>query len=483
MAYIRAHDTTNRRNGKPVKRYEVVFTEPVRDEMGLPVPVDPAKPTGRKKTRDRQESFATREDAEARRDELNAARHHVSAQSPSEQRRLGDQSLTVFAHRYFESLQGTVKPRYAKEVQAVYRRYVEPELGHKAVAAISAADLRRFRGALLSPRPKRSYDTRSANPARPDEMVTLARTTIKPAWECLQRILDLAVVDGATPSNPMASVKLPRNNGTANAAPNEEPFSANPLTAQQIGAVAEHIRTELRRPIDALAVTFAAFTGVRAGELQGLNAGDLTLPPTAGRDGSVRVTRTRRPVDGAWETGTPKSHKSRRTVPVDGWLADDLRAYLANVHPHGDPERDDYDADAPLFPGRYTRAGAVAADVAPQDPGAVYRWDVPLTCANVYRRCLLPALAALKLPHSRWHDLRHTFAVMSLSAGEHYMQVSKWLGHASYVTTLTVYADYIAENEGGKQAPLTRPHAEPPQQQPTPPEASNVVQLFGGRSG
>ena len=32
---------------------------------------------------------------------------------------------------------------------------------------------------------------------------------------------------------------------------------------------------------------------------------------------------------------------------------------------------------------------------------------------------------------------------MSLSAGEHYMSVSKMLGHASFVTTLTVYADYI----------------------------------------
>lgn len=107
----------------------------------------------------------------------------------------------------------------------------------------------------------------------------------------------------------------------------------------------------------------------------------------------------------------------------------------------------------------------------------MYRWDAPLTCANVYRRCLLPALAALRLPHSRWHDLRHAFAVMSLSAGEHYMQVSKWLGHASFVTTLTVYADYIAENEGGKQAPLTRPAArELPSDRLLIP-ASNVVQF------
>lgn len=36
---------------------------------------------------------------------------------------------------------------------------------------------------------------------------------------------------------------------------------------------------------------------------------------------------------------------------------------------------------------------------------------------------------------------------MNLTAGEHYMQVSKWLGHASFVLTLTTYADYITEDE------------------------------------
>lgn len=47
----------------------------------------------------------------------------------------------------------------------------------------------------------------------------------------------------------------------------------------------------------------------------------------------------------------------------------------------------------------------------------------------------------------RFHDLRHSFATMNLSAGEHYMQVSKWLGHSSFVLTLTTYADYINETE------------------------------------
>jgi integrase len=36
---------------------------------------------------------------------------------------------------------------------------------------------------------------------------------------------------------------------------------------------------------------------------------------------------------------------------------------------------------------------------------------------------------------------------MQLSAGMHFMQVSKWLGHSSFVLTLTTYADYIREDD------------------------------------
>ena len=49
------------------------------------------------------------------------------------------------------------------------------------------------------------------------------------------------------------------------------------------------------------------------------------------------------------------------------------------------------------------------------------------------------------------------------------MQVSKWLGHSSYVLTLTTYADYIPEQEA--ENPLPEPVAAPPK--------PNVVRLFG----
>ena len=32
--------------------------------------------------------------------------------------------------------------------------------------------------------------------------------------------------------------------------------------------------------------------------------------------------------------------------------------------------------------------------------------------------------------------LRHTFAALQLTAGVHFMQVSQWLGHATYSPTL-----------------------------------------------
>ena len=267
----------------------------------------------------------------------------------------------------------------------------------------------------------------------------------------LRRILDVAVVDGAIPSNPCASVSRIRTTD-----PDAEPFAPRPLTASQIAAVADHIGRVQGHPIYGLVVLFAAFTGLRAGELAGLNVGDLTLPQVPGSAGSVSVTRTRRAVRGGWETGSPKSAKSRRVVPIDAWLADDLRAYLANDHPHGEPASQAYDLNAPLFPGRFgmteplpegfsreeiepvrpkladpnarlsRRTGEPDRRYTRSDPHAPatcvapswgYKWSVPVNSAGIAKHYLEPALAALGLSRVRWHDLRHAFAVIACRRG------------------------------------------------------------------
>jgi len=59
----------------------------------------------------------------------------------------------------------------------------------------------------------------------------------------------------------------------------------------------------------------------------------------------------------------------------------------------------------------------------------------------VYKRYWLPVLAALDLPHSRWHDLRHAFAVTSL-AGEHYREALNPACHAVGVTKASAGKPY-----------------------------------------
>jgi integrase len=503
MAWITSIDS-NRRDarGRPVKRYRVEWYEIARGDDGQPVPRYPARPDGPPKRLRRQETIDTLAAAETRRNEINPK--IARGQSPAAQRDAGNRPLSHYAQAWLDGLAGQVKPRVLADYSANYRRYIAEPLGDKAVASVNAADVRRWRADLMTPRPRPAHARPKGVTNVDAELVTLSRSTVKHAFTTLRRILDVAVVDGAITANPCASV--PRTRPTD---PDAEPFSARSLTAEQIAAVADHIARVQGHPIYGLVVLFAAFTGVRAGELAGLNVGDLTLPTTPGSAGSVSVTRTRRVVRGGWGTSTPKSAKSRRVVPIDGWLVDDLRAYLANDHPHGDPASSHYDPAAPLFPGRFgmteqlpqgfsrdeiepVRARIADSDVrvsrrtgqpdrryTKADPHAPamrcapalgYRWSMPVNPAGLGKHYLAPALAALGFDRCRWHDLRHAFAVMSLSAGEHYMAVSKMLGHASYVTTLTVYADYITESDGGKAAPLRRPVAS---------SAGNVVSLRG----
>ena len=62
-----------------------------------------------------------------------------------------------------------------------------------------------------------------------------------------------------------------------------------------------------------------------------------------------------------------------------------------------------------------------------------------------------------------------------LTAGVHFIQVAKWLGHSSYVLTLTTYADYIADEEA--ENPLPEPVA------PASVDTGNVVNLYRSTAG
>lgn len=268
-------------------------------------------------------------------------------------------------------------------------------LGNRAVGTLRAIDARDYLTYLTG--------QHVGNKAR----------SIRSSWRTFAAVLDDAVFDEALPSNPAHKVTLP----TANAR-GERKFRPAFLTAAEVEALA----SRLGAPYDLLLV-FTAYTGLRRGEVAGLNLGHVRLMRTGqGWRGTVRVEQTARKAHGDWIFDTPKSERSTRDVPMPPWLAERMHHYIS-AHPFGtNPEH-------PLWPGRIL-GGAHHGDVSYER-----RWEPESFCRNLFA----PAVRASGLGHVRFHDLRHTFASLCADNGIKVERVSAWMGHSSIVITWTTY--------------------------------------------
>jgi len=193
-------------------------------------------------------------------------------------------------------------------------------------------------------------------------------------------------------------------------------------------------------------IRFMAYSGLRAGEVAGLNVGDVDI-----LRGEVVVRRTRRKVKvteqnpEGWEVHTPKSGKTRR-VPLPVWLRNDLTGYLAQ-HPRR------LDRDAPLWPGRKNGG----QERFKGGTGSI-TYAQPWERDAFYKRRFKPALAAAGLPSAvRLHDLRHTYASICASKSIPAYRVAEYLGHSSEAITRMIYTHLFAEDAAADMELLDRP--------------------------
>jgi len=318
----------------------------------------------------------------------------------------GKQRFAEWAERWYRYKQPNVKPSTARGYRSILDRSLLPALGHRQVRSLTTADVQDF-----------ILDLQECG---------LTPKTIRHHYQTLRSVLQHAARQRAISINPALDAELPTNRSTGR--PDHEPcFLTSAEVERLAGAMTEY-------PYG-LMVRFMASTGLRAGEVSGLNVGDLDLMR---RRVTVRRTRTKVKAsetnpDG-WETHVPKSGKTRH-VPVPPPLVDDLTGYLAR-HPHHTEK------DAPLWPGRENggaerfRGGA----------GAV-TYDKPWERDAFYKRQFKPALRAAGLPaRVRLHDLRHTYASISASLGIPAYRVAEYMGHASEVVTRTIYTHLFAED-------------------------------------
>lgn len=278
-----------------------------------------------------------------------------------------------------------LKPNTRDGYNRILNRHVLPAFGKQAVGRIKRQDVQKFVNQLT---------------AKPG--------TVRNVFRVLNPVLNLAVEEGLIPSNPCVGVRLPRVN-------QDDVEEMHFLSARQVTELAD----EVTQPYGLL-VNFAAYTGLRAGELAALRVKHIDL-----LHGEVYARESVSDTNGHLHYGTPKTKASRRTVPLPGFLVEELNAYL-EAHPRK--------ADALLF----------------SSPNGG-----PFRHKNFYRRHFKKAVVRLvdraewpqEMLSLRFHDLRHTYASLLIKNGEHPRMVMALLGHSSIAVTMDRYSHVFPEDK------------------------------------
>ena len=259
--------------------------------------------------------------------------------------------------------------------ESLLNNHVLPFFGDMAVGKLSKTTVRQWIAEL------------EAKGAGPGTVRNAFRNVLKP-------VLDVAVEQGCMPANPAVGVKLARS------VRQEMLF----LTADEVAALAQAIGP----PYDLL-VTFAAYTGLRAGELGALRVKHVEM-----LRGRVTVAESVAEVVGHGLIYGPTKTYAVRTVTLPTFLRDPLTLHLAARAK---------DPDAFVFTAMH---------------------GGPLRQGNFYRRYFKPAVFTALPSHLhrlRFHDLRHTCAALLInppvSANPKVVQTR--LGHSSIQVTFDRY--------------------------------------------
>jgi integrase len=167
---------------------------------------------------------------------------------------------------------------------------------------------------------------------------------------------------------------------------------------------------------DELAVRAIFYTGMREGELLGLQWDDVDWPRNL-----IDLRRTVALRKGRLIVNTPKSGKLR-TIDAPASLIARLRE-LRSI--------------------RQAEASVAGAAMSPWVFPAATDPEKPMNDAWFRDRVWRPLLEKAEVRHIRVHDARHTYASLMLRRGVPAFYVSRQLGHSSIQVTVDLYGHFI----------------------------------------
>lgn len=296
-------------------------------------------------------------------------------------------TLDAWWAEWFPGHAESIRASTAVSYRGHYARHIGPLLGGMPLEQLDASDVRRLIAAV------RGKHKGKAPEKGPDERPVLRAGTVHLVVRTLSVCLNAAVSEGRIPRNVTVGVRLPRIE--------REPVAA--MTHAEADAVRAAVTgTWVEYPVRVL-----LGSGMRAGELLGLDQGQLMLDQHY-----VRVLR---------------SKTDARAVPITEDAAEAFREALRAAPRIGPAE--------PVFYGPRS--------------GARLRVD---TLNHSFQR----ALVAAGLPRMHVHELRHGVATMMLTGGAPMRAIADQLGHRNPSMTARIYTHVVPELQRRAVASLER---------------------------
>lgn len=287
-----------------------------------------------------------------------------------------EQWLDIWTAEYL----GSVKPRTLDNYKGVVKARIKPGLGAVKLEALTSHTIQSYYNGLSKE--------------------GLAPKTVKNIHGILHKALQQAVANGYIRTNPADSCILPR------AVRKElKPMDEDMITAF-LKAIQGHQYEQL--------FTVTLFTGMREGESLGLlwDCVDLTK-------GTITVDKQLQLIRGSkgQYQMVPTKNSKGRTISIAPFVVSALkkvkRKQLENRLRYGE-----------LW----------------EDSGFVFTDDLGnhLSASTVYKS-FKAVMVQIGSPETRFHDLRHSYAVASIKSGDDIKTVQENLGHATAAFTLDVY--------------------------------------------
>ena len=286
---------------------------------------------------------------------------------------------------------GSVKPLTVQTYNKNVRVHIKPALGAVKLEVLDVHTVQGFINDLSRPH---------------GDKPGLAPKTVKCIHGILHKALQTAVKVGYLRFNPADSTELPRS----------QRREIKPLDGEAIGAFMNAVQGHRFEPI----YLTMLFTGLRRAETCGLTWEAVDL-----ERGTIRIDKQLQNVPG--HPGeyilAPTKNDKGRTITAAASVVELLKKHRAQQA--GDRLR-----AGPLWhDGGYVFTDAQGNHLAPS------------TLYHNYKKIV----ASIGMPDARLHDLRHSFAVASLRAGDDIKTVQGNLGHHAAAFTLDVYGHVTEE--------------------------------------